>query len=103
MTREDFSFASGDGIEIACFRWPASTRAVGIVQIAHGMGEHSLRYAHVAEFLSNAGFHTYSNDHRGHGRSAKTTDALGDFASGGWDALVSDMAALTKLARTRDA
>ncbi|MGH7949412.1 MAG: alpha/beta fold hydrolase, partial [Candidatus Binataceae bacterium] len=59
--------------------------------------------AHVAEFLSNAGFHTYANDHRGHGRSAKTIDALGDFGAGGWDGLVADMAALTKLARTRDA
>jgi alpha-beta hydrolase superfamily lysophospholipase len=103
MRREDFSFTSRDGLEIACYRWPASACPVGIVQISHGMGEHSLRYAHVAEFLSRAGFHTCANDHRGHGRTAKSKNELGDFGAGGWSALVQDMAALTRLARTRDA
>jgi alpha-beta hydrolase superfamily lysophospholipase len=102
MRREDFSFNSEDGLEIAYFRWRAPARAVGIVQIAHGMGEHTLRYAHVAEFLNQAGFHVYSNDHRGHGQSVKARDLLGDFGAGGWNALVADMATLTRLARTRE-
>ncbi len=107
MVREDFSFKSPEGngkppIEVACFRWPAVAKPVGIVQIAHGMGEHSLRYANVAGFLNDAGFHVYANDHRGHGRTAVSKDALGDFGIGGWDALVSDMATLTRMARERD-
>ncbi|MGC2274843.1 MAG: alpha/beta hydrolase, partial [Candidatus Binatus sp.] len=64
MRREDFSFNSEDGIEIAYYRWRAPGKAAGIVQIAHGMGEHSLRYAHVAEVLNQAGYHVYANDHR---------------------------------------
>jgi alpha-beta hydrolase superfamily lysophospholipase len=103
MEREDFSFRSDDGLEIACYRWRAAGRAKGIVQIAHGMGEHSLRYAHVAAALNDAGFHVYANDHRGHGRTAKSREALGDFGAGGWNALVADMAKLTKLAREREA
>jgi alpha-beta hydrolase superfamily lysophospholipase len=102
MSREDFSFSSEDGLEIAYYRWRAPGRAVGIVQIAHGMGEHSIRYAHVAEFLNQAGFHVYSNDHRGHGRSASGRESLGDFGTGGWKSLVADMATLTRLARTRE-
>jgi len=102
MSREDFSFSSEDGLEIAYYRWRAPGRAVGIVQIAHGMGEHSIRYAHVAEFLNQAGFHVYSNDHRGHGRSASGRESLGDFGTGGWNSLVADMATLTRLARTRE-
>jgi len=51
MKHEDFTFTSRDRLRVACYRWPASVRPVGIVQIAHGMGEHALRYAHVAEFL----------------------------------------------------
>jgi alpha-beta hydrolase superfamily lysophospholipase len=102
MRREDFSFNSADGLEIAYYRWRAPGRATGIVQIAHGMGEHSLRYAHVAEFLNQAGFHVYANDHRGHGRSVKGPDSLGDFGSGGWNGLVADMLTLTRLARTRE-
>src|SRR5260221_2900873 len=106
MSREDFSFQSPEGpdhppIEIACFRWPAAN-PVGIVQISHGMGEHSLRYADLAAFLNGAGFHVYSNDHRGHGRTALSTDALGDFGVGGWQAVIEDMARLTRIIRERE-
>jgi alpha-beta hydrolase superfamily lysophospholipase len=102
MRREDFSFNSEDGTEIAYYRWRAPGKAAAIVQIAHGMGEHSLRYAHVAEFLNQAGFHVYANDHRGHGRSVKGRESLGDFGSAGWNGLVADMVTLTHLARTRE-
>jgi alpha-beta hydrolase superfamily lysophospholipase len=102
MRRDDFSFNSEDGLEIAYYRWRAPGKAVAIVQIAHGMGEHSLRYAHVAEFLNQNGFHVYANDHRGHGRTAKGRESLGDFGSGGWNGLVADMVTLTRMARTRE-
>jgi len=102
MDRENFSFTSDDGLEVACFRWPATTLPVGVLQIAHGMGEHSLRYAHVAEFLNAAGFHVYANDHRGHGRTAPNKESLGEFGAGGWNALVEDMVALSNIIRTRD-
>ena len=77
MAREDFSFTSPEGtgpepIEVACYRWPAAGKPIGIVQISHGMGEHSLRYADLAAHLNQAGFHVYSNDHRGHGRTARS-------------------------------
>ncbi len=103
MNREDFSFASTiDGLEIACYRWATTGRPRGIVQIAHGMGEHALRYEHFASALSNAGFHVYANDHRGHGRTARKPEALGDFGEGGWNALVADMVTLSGLAGRRD-
>jgi|HubBroStandDraft_1064217.scaffolds.fasta_scaffold163159_2 alpha-beta hydrolase superfamily lysophospholipase len=102
MNREDFSFTSDDGLEIACFRWQATAPSVGVLQIAHGMGEHSLRYEHVAEFLNAAGFHVYANDHRGHGRTAPDKESLGELGAGGWNALVEDMFALSNIIRTRD-
>jgi alpha-beta hydrolase superfamily lysophospholipase len=102
MRREDFSFSSEDGLEIAYYRWRAPGRAAGIVQIAHGMGEHSIRYAQVAEFLNQAGFHVYTNDHRGHGRSVKGPESLGDFGTAGWNGLVADMLTLSRLARMRE-
>lgn len=106
MSREHFSFPSPEGaespaIDIACFRWPAF-RPKGVVQISHGMGEHSLRYAALAGFLNDSGFDVYANDHRGHGRTAKSKEALGDFGVGGWDALIEDMARLTRIIRDRD-
>jgi alpha-beta hydrolase superfamily lysophospholipase len=102
MRREDFSFTSEDGIEIAYYRWRAEGKASGIVQIAHGMGEHAFRYAHVAEALNQAGFHVFANDHRGHGRTAPNRESLGDFGAGEWNGLVADMVTLTRLARTRE-
>jgi alpha-beta hydrolase superfamily lysophospholipase len=102
VRRDDFSFNSEDGLEIAYYRWRAQGKAAAIVQIAHGMGEHALRYAHVAEFLNQAGFHVYANDHRGHGRTAKGRESLGDFGNGGWNGLVADMVTLTRMARTRE-
>jgi alpha-beta hydrolase superfamily lysophospholipase len=102
MTREDFSFTSSDGLEVACYRWAAPVRPVGIVQIAHGMGEHAIRYAPAAAFLTDAGFHVYANDHRGHGRTATSRETLGAFGAGGWNALVADLAALSRIARERD-
>jgi alpha-beta hydrolase superfamily lysophospholipase len=108
MSREDFSFPSPEGngkkpLDIACFRWSASVKAIGVLQISHGMGEHSLRYADVAGFLNRAGFHVYANDHRGHGRTATSKEMLGDFGAGGWDGVVEDMATLTKLIHDREA
>jgi alpha-beta hydrolase superfamily lysophospholipase len=102
MVREDFTFHSGGEFEIACYRWPAAGTAVGVVLIAHGMGEHALRYGRLAETLRHNGFHVFANDHRGHGRTTQGK-TLGDFGRGGWDALVADMVTLTGIARDREA
>ena len=37
--------------------------------IAHGIGEHSGRYDHVADYLTRKGFAVWACDHRGHGKS----------------------------------
>jgi len=98
---DTFSLTSGGGIEVACYRWRATGKPVGVLQIAHGMGEHAKRYTHVAEYFAHAGYQVYANDHRGHGRTAKP-ERLGDFGAGGWDALVEDMATLTRRARSEN-
>ena len=40
-----------------------------VLFLVHGMGEHALRYAHVAEYLKNVNIITVAIDLRGHGRS----------------------------------
>lgn len=91
--------SSGDGLKVAYYRWLAAGNAVGVVQLAHGLGEHALRYAGVATFLNDAGFHVYANDHRGHGRTAPSPEAYGDFGDRGWRAVVEDAVELTRIAR----
>jgi alpha-beta hydrolase superfamily lysophospholipase len=103
MNRQDFNLKGADGLSIVCYRWPATReKAVGVVQVSHGMGEHALRYARLAEFLGASGYHVYANDHRGHGRTAGVAERHGDLGRGGWNALVDDMAALTRHARAAE-
>jgi alpha-beta hydrolase superfamily lysophospholipase len=95
----EFSFTSSDGLRIACFRWDSRGPVRGVVQIAHGMGEHMGRYAGTIEALVSDGLTVYGNDHRGHGRTAPDKAHLGDFGDGGFDLLVDDMLRLSRIAK----
>ncbi|WKD48676.1 alpha/beta hydrolase [Microbulbifer spongiae] len=55
-------------------------RALGIVVISHGLGEHSGRYAALARHLNRAGFSVYALDHYGHGLSAGKRGHIDDFS-----------------------
>ncbi|MGW6698379.1 alpha/beta fold hydrolase [Nocardia sp. NPDC055049] len=93
-----FSYPSSDGTTIHVRSWlPAGDDVTGVVQIAHGMGEHAARYSHLAERLVALGYAVYAADHRGHGHSMAGTP--GDLGDNGWNLLVEDMAALTTILR----
>lgn len=98
MTPAGFRIQGLDGVSLAAWRWPA-VRPRAIVQIAHGMGEHALRYAPLAARLVAAGYAVYANDHRGHGATAPDAGSLGDFGAGGFDAVVSDLGVVAAAAR----
>jgi len=94
-----FTFTSLDGLRIACVRWDSIGHMRGVMQIAHGMGEHIGRYAETIEALNRAGLTVYGNDHRGHGRTAPSPKDFGDFGADGFDFLVKDMVRLGCIAR----
>ncbi|QNG18811.1 alpha/beta hydrolase [Rhodococcus triatomae] len=94
-----FTYTSDDGIVIHVHEWLTDGRARGIVQLAHGMGEHAARYAPIAESLNAEGFHVYAADHRGHGTSMHAEP--GAIGKDGWNHLVQDMVALTGILRER--
>src|SRR6266852_3379741 len=98
-TPERFQFTSGDGLSIACAKWGDHHEPRGVVQIAHGLGEHIGRYAELADFLVEDEFVVYGNDHRGHGLTAKLSGSFGDFGPGGFDQLVEDMVSLRVIAK----
>ena len=70
--------------------WKGDQVTKGVVVIAHGMGEHALRYAPLAESLTGEGYIVYANDHRGHGRTVKDAAQLGDYGPEGWRGLIDD-------------
>src|SRR6516165_1060579 len=51
----EFQFASADGLQIACARWDSRAPVRGVLQIAHGMGEHIGRYSGLIKALVSAG------------------------------------------------
>jgi len=60
-----------------------------IIQINHGLAEHSLRYYDFAEYLASKGFGVYLHDHPGHGKTAELPEQLGHLNwKSGWDNLL---------------
>lgn len=94
-----FTFTSQDGVRVHVHAWLPEGPARGVVQIAHGMGEHGLRYAPLAEHLAARGHAVYAADHRGHGRSMHA--GPGHLGADGWNLLVDDLATLTRVLRER--
>lgn len=87
----EFTFQGKDGRTIHTYCWePKEIR--GVLQIAHGMAETATRYNDFAKVLNEHGYAVYANDHRGHGKSSPSLDALGNLAdANGFDLLVEDM------------
>lgn len=99
-TFKEFTFPSSNGKNsIYVRRFTPDDAPRGIVQIAHGIAEHSARYDGFASYLADNGFVVYTNDHLGHGRSINDDSELGFFAdNGGWEIAVEDMRKLSDIA-----
>lgn len=70
MAKAQFStLEMQDGTRLFCADYfPQGVAHSGIV-FMHGLGEHSGRYAHVADYFCKHGFAVRTYDHRGHGKS----------------------------------
>lgn len=76
------------------------------MQIAHGIGEHALRYDAFAQVLAANGFAVYADDHRGHGETGRRQHGgdlsrLGKLGPGGLKATEAAILRLTAIARER--
>ncbi|HGM3508595.1 TPA: lysophospholipase [Clostridioides difficile] len=100
MKCTNFTFKGEEGLDIYTYKWEdeniKSPKAV--VQIAHGMAETAQRYETFAKELTKNGYIVYINDHRGHGKTAKTIENVGYLAEKeGFRCLVEDMYTLTNI------
>ena len=92
-----------DGYELCLNRWqPDSEEDIkGVVQLHHGLAEHSLRYDRFGSVLAENGWVLNAYDMRGHGRSAEIADKNGTGIFGkladkkGFDRAVLDLKAVT--------
>lgn len=105
IEKKDYTFSSASGLtDIYAQSFapdnPADVRAV--IQISHGMAEHSKRYEDFENFLCSKGFAVFSNDHLGHGRSISDENELGYFGEkDGYRDIVNDLKALSDIAKAQ--
>ncbi|MDD2694673.1 MAG: lysophospholipase [Anaerolineales bacterium] len=69
MKRSQFELASPGHSPLFAQIWQPDGDPRGVVCLVHGLGEHSGRYQHVAEFLTQGGFTLLAIDLRGHGKT----------------------------------
>ena len=95
MRTDEFDLTMDDGVAVHVRRWLPAAEPRAVIQITHGMAEHSGRYARLAGILVDAGFGVWAHDHRGHGATALTEEDLGHFADGaGFRRVVADLLAV---------
>lgn len=74
--------------------------AKGIVQINHGLCEHSARYVPFMEYLASKGYHTIAHDHRGHGLTEVDNLPKGQFAKhSGASKVIKDVTFINQMMR----
>jgi alpha-beta hydrolase superfamily lysophospholipase len=69
MVHDEGTFTTSDGLTIYHQAWLPDGDAKADVLLLHGLAEHSGRYAHLAQALTDGGYAVYALDHRGHGKS----------------------------------
>ena len=97
MKNFEAKWKSSDGLDIFARGWAPDTQSPrAVVCLVHGLGEHTLRYANVAEVLTREGFVLFGADLRGHGNSE---GPRGHFPS--IEVVLQDMDLLLEQARNR--
>ncbi|PJJ70765.1 alpha-beta hydrolase superfamily lysophospholipase [Diaminobutyricimonas aerilata] len=105
-TRRDDVFTDAHGVDIHFYEWRVG-KPRAIVQLSHGLGEHALRYAVLAQELVDAGYTVYANDQRGHGQTGLgqwggDRTRLGKLGPGGTPAAAAVLTQFTALIRERN-
>ncbi len=96
MRHVDLELRSPDGLRFYGQCWAPEAEPRAAVCLVHGLGEHTGRYAHVAQALAAEGFGLIGFDLRGHG---KTPGTRGHAPS--YDALMDDITQLLDEAAKR--
>ncbi len=91
MQQPDFSThqlsAFGDHT-IPVYLWMPAGEPTAVIQVFHGLGEHSARYQRFAAAATAKGYAVCAHDHRGHGPNAGQPGFFA--ANSGWGLLVDD-------------
>lgn len=79
MKQTNSSYTTADGLNLYSREWLPEATPDSVFLLVHGLGEHSGRYQHVAEFLTNSGSAVIGFDLRGHGKSDGSRGHAGSY------------------------
>ncbi len=104
MQTKNFTLKMRDGMEIFVNRWaPDEEEEVkGLVQLHHGLAEHSMRYDRLGSVLAENGYVLNAYDLRGHGKTAENAEKNGTGLFGkladkdGFNIVVDDLNEITE-------
>lgn len=91
MGYQESTLKAFDGLNLYHQMWTPARAPKAVVNLVHGLGEHSSRYQYVAQKFTEAGYVLNAIDLRGHGKS----EGARGYAPG-FDTLVSDIEFLVK-------
>lgn len=97
MQSKTFTMLNNQRLNIFVYQWlpDPETDIKAVLQIVHGVSETGARYEGLASLLTQHGYAVYANDHRGHGRTAESLQALGDAGENGFDGIIEDIVLLS--------
>ncbi len=87
---QEFDLISQCGGPLHCRLWLPNGHPRAVVQLVHGIAEHTARYDHFARYLTEHDLAVAAEDHMGHGGSISKATPQGCFA-GGWQGAVEDV------------
>ena len=93
MMHSEFKLESFDGLPLFAQSWQPKSKSKAVICLVHGIGEHSGRYIHVANRLTQAGYSFIAFDLRGHGKSPGPRGHTSSY-----EALMLDISSLLKVA-----
>ncbi|MEL4503656.1 alpha/beta hydrolase [Luteococcus sp. H138] len=97
---QEIEFTSLNGRDtIQAWVYTPVSEPTAVVQIIHGLGEHSRRYLRLISALVDQGFVVVADDHAGHGRTAMQHGIWGDAGDDAANVVVSDELTLQAKAR----
>ncbi|WP_402839879.1 alpha/beta fold hydrolase [Microbacterium sp. GXS0129] len=101
MALKEIEFPSRNGRDtIHAWVYEPTVPARAVVQLVHGLGEHSRRYIRLIAKLLDEGFVVAADDHAGHGKTAMTSGIWADAGDDAGAVVVADEQTLR--ARVRD-
>ena len=103
MVKNEFYYLSSDNkTQIHAVEWKPEKEIIGVIQIAHGVTEHILRYEQFAKFFTQKGFVVVGNDHLGHGTSiAKNSKPMYFGPKNSWNFVVQDIETCRKMTKEK--